>query len=108
MKAIPTLLAALLLAACEHPISLQGSMEDGSETFTGTATRYVDGGATIAITGNKGLSCTGLLVYQSKRGGRGTFNCSNGQSGPFEFVSTGTAGSGTGHIGSRPFTFIFG
>jgi hypothetical protein len=83
-------------------------MEDGSETFTGSATSYVDGGATIALTGSKGLSCTGLLIYQTRRRGRGTFNCNNGESGPFEFVSTGNAGTGTGHIGSRAFTFTFG
>jgi hypothetical protein len=108
MKTICIVLAALALCACERALSIQGSMEDGSETFTGNAVSYVDGGATIAITGSKGLSCTGLLVYKTKREGRGTFNCSNGQSGPFEFVSTGNVGTGTGHIGARSFTFTFG
>jgi hypothetical protein len=96
------------LTACSMTLPVMGSMEDGSETFTGSATGYMDGGGTLTLSSNKGLSCTGSFVYVTRRDGKGTFNCTNGQSGPFEFVSTGTRGTGTGRIGNRPFTFTFG
>ena len=96
------------LAACGTTQPVRGAMEDGTETFTGSATGQLDGGGTLQITSTKGLSCSGQYVYESFRNGRGTFNCTNGQSGPFEFVSTGTRGTGTGRIGGRPFTFTFG
>lgn len=99
---------ALGLGACSMTLPVQGSIEDGSETFTGSATGYMDGGGKLEIMSNKGLSCSGTFVYVTSRNGRGTFTCANGQSGPFEFVSTGTRGTGTGRIGSRPFTFTFG
>ena len=83
-------------------------MTDGGETFTGTATGYTDGGGNLTITSNKGMSCSGAFVYVTRRNGSGTFTCTNGQSGAFDFVSTGTRGTGTGRIGSRPFTFVFG
>ena len=102
------LLLALSAAACSMTLPVAGTMEDGSETFTGSATGYMDGGGNLTITSNKGLSCTGTFVYITNRNGKGTFNCTNGQSGPFEFVSTGNRGTGTGRIGSRPFTFTFG
>ncbi|PRH86560.1 hypothetical protein C5L14_14595 [Labrys okinawensis] len=83
-------------------------MASGGETFTGSATGYADGGGTLQIKSNKGLPCTGNFVYETPRKGSGVFNCSNGQSGPFEFASTGTRGTGTGTIGGKPFTFTFG
>lgn len=89
-------------------LPVQGAMEDGTETFTGSATGYMDGGGTLQITSNKGLACSGQFVYETRRNGSGTFNCTNGQSGPFQFVSTGTRGTGTGRLGGRPFTFTFG
>lgn len=96
------------LSACSMTLPVQGTMEDGSEAFTGSATGYVDGGGTLQITSNKGLACSGRFVYETLRSGSGTFNCSNGQSGPFQFVSTGARGTGMGRIGGRPFTFTFG
>jgi hypothetical protein len=89
-------------------VPVQGQLSDGQETFTGTATGNMDHSGALTITGNKGLSCTGTFVYVTPRTGSGTFNCSNGQSGPFNFVSTGTHGTGTGKLDDRPFTFNFG
>lgn len=108
MRNATVILLALSAAACSMTLPVTGSLEDGSETFTGSATGYMDGGGTLTLTSNKGLSCTGTFVYVTRRDGKGTFNCTNGQSGPFEFVSTGNRGTGTGRIGSRPFTFTFG
>jgi hypothetical protein len=105
---IGLIFAGLSLAACSMTLPVQGSIEDGSETFSGSATGYMDGGGNLALTSNKGLTCTGTFVYVTRRNGAGTFNCSNGQSGPFEFVSTGARGTGTGRIGTRPLTFTFG
>jgi len=102
------LLLALALAGCSVTLPVQGTMEDGGEVFSGTATGYGDGGGTLQIASNRGLSCTGNFVYVTRRSGNGTFNCNNGMSGPFSFVSTGTRGTGTGRIGQRGFTFTFG
>lgn len=99
---------ALSLSACSMTLPVSGQMEAGNETFTGTATGYADGGGTLTIVSNKGRSCTGNFVYVTHRSGQGIFKCSDGQSGPFEFVSTGTRGTGTGNIGGHPFTFTFG
>ncbi len=109
MKAILTsMLAALVLSGCSMTLAVQGQASDGSETFTGTATGYADGGGNLEITSSRGRRCTGTFVYVTARNGQGTFTCSDGSSGPFEFVSTGTRGTGTGVIGGRPFTFTFG
>ena len=108
MKAGCAVLLVLVTGACSMTLPVQGSIEDGSESFTGSATGYMDGGGTLTISSNKGMSCSGTFVYVTHRDGKGTFNCNNGQSGPFEFVSTGTRGTGTGRIGNRPFTFTFG
>lgn len=100
--------AMAAVAACSMTLPVQGALEDGTETFTGSATGDMDGGGKLQISSNKGRSCSGTFVYVTGRNGRGTFTCSDGQSGPFEFVSTGIRGTGTGRIGSKPFTFTFG
>ncbi len=89
-------------------LSVLGKSEDGSEAFSGTATGSADGAGTIAIESNKGRSCSGRFVYTTPRTGKGVFYCSDGQSGPFEFASTGMRGTGTGRIGTRPFAFTLG
>ncbi len=108
MRASILLVAALGLGGCSMTLPVEGQSTDGLETFTGTATGYVDGAGTLSIASNRGLSCTGTFVYVTERNGSGTFKCSDGESGPFNFVSTGSRGSGTGKIGNRTFTFTFG
>jgi hypothetical protein len=108
MRVAIFLLSALALSGCSMTLPVQGQSTDGLETFTGNATGYADGSGTLSIASNKGLSCSGNFVYVTGRTGSGTFTCSNGQSGPFTFVSTGTLGSGSGKIGDRTFTFTFG
>lgn len=97
-----------VLSGCSMTLPLQGQTVTGDETFTGKATGYLDGGGTLELVSSKGKHCTGTFVYVSHRDGAGTFTCTNGQSGSFDFVSTGTRGTGTGKIGDRPFTFTFG
>ena len=101
-------IGALALCGCSMTVPVAGQSSDGGETFTGKATGYADGSGSLSIVSSKGLSCSGNFVYVTPRTGSGTFRCLNGQSGPFNFVSTGTHGSGTGKIGDRTFTFTFG
>ena len=108
MKAILLLGTLATVAACSLSLPVAGQMADGTEKFTGTATGYSDGGGDLTIVSNKGRSCSGKFVYTTGRSGGGVFNCSDGQSGPFNFVSTGTRGTGTGTIGGKEFTFSFG
>src|SRR6266568_5170353 len=97
-----------LLSACSMTLPVRGETETGDETFSGSATGYLDHSGALTIQSNKGTTCTGEFVYVTRREGRGTFRCSDGRSGPFEFVSTGTHGTGTGRLGDRRFTFTFG
>jgi len=83
-------------------------VEGGAETFTGQATGYQNGSGTLEIVGTSGVKCTGNFVYVTPRQGEGVFQCSDGKSGPFRFVSTGTNGTGFGDIGGKRFTFTFG
>jgi hypothetical protein len=84
-------------------------MEDGSETFTGSMTGYMDGTGTMSIVSNKGLSCTGNWSFIVRPTyGRGIFRCSDGTGGPFEFNGNGNHGTGNGRLVDRQFTFTFG
>jgi hypothetical protein len=101
-------LALLALGACSRTLPVSGSMEDGSETFTGTSTANGDRTGTMTVQSNKGLSCQGDWSYISEHFGRGVMSCNNGQSGPFEFNGVGPHGSGTGRLGDRRFVFRYG
>lgn len=89
-------------------LPVQGLVEGTGETITGTATGYTDGGGKLTLTTSTGTTCTGNFVYVTRRNGEGVFHCSDGRSGPFTFVSTGTRGTGHGDFGGRRFTFTFG
>lgn len=103
-----TVLIALGLSGCAMTLPVRGQIADGSETFTGSATGYADGGGNLTISSNRGRTCEGTFVYVNGREGSGTFMCSDGASGPFNFVSTGTRGTGTGTLAGKTFTFSFG
>ena len=100
--------ASLVVMGCSLTLPVQGQLADGSETFSGTATGYLDGGGDLTITSDKGTVCSGTFVYVTRRNGEGVFNCQDGRSGPFSFVSTGRRGTGTGVIGGEALTFTFG
>jgi len=108
LRFITALALMVSLTGCGMTLPVRGQAGDGSETFTGSATGYLDGGGNLTITSNRGRKCEGTFVYVTNREGSGTFTCSDGTSGPFTFVSTGTRGTGTGTIGGKPFTFSFG
>lgn len=93
---------------CSMTLPVRGQIQNTNETFTGTATGYIDGGGDLTIVSNTGAKCTGSFVYVTRRNGEGIFKCDDGRSGPFEFVSTGTRGTGFGDLGGQRFTFTFG
>jgi hypothetical protein len=101
-------LAFLLLAACSMTLPVRGFVQNSDETFSGSATGYMDGAGVLTINSNKGASCAGNFVYVNRRQGEGVFSCTDGRSGPFRFVSTGSRGTGYGTLGSQNFTFTFG
>ena len=102
------ILCTLAVGGCSMTLPVAGSMSDASETFTGAATGYMDGGGKLRIDGSKGTVCNGDFVYTNSREGKGTFRCNDGRTGPFEFVSTGKRGTGSGTLGGQSFTFSFG
>lgn len=100
--------AAMALSGCSLTLPVWGQVGDTGETFGGTATGYADGAGDLALVSNRGARCTGSFVYVTRREGEGTFNCEDGRTGPFRFVSTGQRGTGSGTLGGQPVTFTFG
>jgi len=100
--------AVSVLTGCSMTLPVRGNLQGSDETFTGTATGYMDGGGNLTIITNTGVKCTGNFVYVTRRNGEGVFMCDDGRSGPFKFVSTGTRGTGFGDLGGQRLTFSFG
>lgn len=96
------------LGGCVNQAQIVGRTSAGDEVFSGGSLRGVSGGGVLVVTSNRGRTCRGRFVYDAPRSGKGTFVCSDGRSGPFDFVSDGFSGTGTGEIGGRRFTFVFG
>lgn len=99
---------ALVLAGCSMTLPVKGQLQATDETFTGTATGYISGSGVLTVTTSSGAVCNGDFVYVTSRRGEGVFSCDDKRSGPFEFVSTGTRGTGFGDLGGERFTFTFG
>ena len=108
MKTPVLIVAALALSACSMTLPVRGQVGATGETFTGSATGYADGGGNLTIVSTRGANCNGSFVYVNRRQGSGTFVCSDGRTGPFTFVSTGTRGTGSGSLEGVPVTFTFG
>jgi hypothetical protein len=108
IKVAGAALVAGLLAACSMTLAVRGAVPDLQETFSGTATGYMDGGGNLTIISNQGATCKGNFVYVTHREGEGVISCNDGRTGPFKFVSTGTRGTGYGELGGKKFTFTFG
>ena len=102
------ILSTAFFVSCTVTLPVQASTSDGKEAFTGTATGGMDGSGTIFLKSNKGLIVTGDFVYINSRQGSGVFTTNDGRTGPFNFVSTGMRGNGTGIIGNQNITFSFG
>ncbi len=89
-------------------LPVRGQLQGSDETFSGSATGYIDGGGTLKMVSSRGTTCEGDFVYVTRRQGSGVFTCNDNRSGPFEFVSTGKRGTGTGNLSGQPFVFSFG
>lgn len=96
------------LASCSMTLPVRGSIQSSNETFTGTATGHLSGGGELVVVSNKGAVCKGNFVYTTGRNGQGVFACDDGRSGPFQFASTGTSGTGYGDLDGQRFIFTFG
>ena len=109
MKIVYCALLVLTQVACTGSItsSLSGATEDGAEKFSGSTITNIAGTGTLTISRESGPSCSGPFIYVLHRLAKGTLNCSDGQKGSFELVSTGGRGTGSGSFGSRRFTFEF-
>lgn len=101
-------LTMTLLVASSLTLPVRGIVQNSEETFTGSATGYMDQSGTLDITSSLGTHCTGDFVYVTARTGEGVFQCNDGRSGPITFVSTGRRGTGHGTLGDQNFTFTFG
>ena len=107
-RRIVTVSIALALGGCTLTLPVRGVVQNTPETFQGTATGHIDGAGELTITTSSGATCRGTFVYVTGRQGEGTFQCSDGRSGPFRFVSTGMRGTGEGDLGGQRITFSFG
>lgn len=103
-----SLIAAGFLVGCSVSAPVRGQVGTTGETFSGTVTGYMDRTGDFTITSNRGAVCTGPYFFVNQRQGSGTFTCSDGRTGPFDFVSTGRRGTGSGRLGDQPVTFVFG
>lgn len=101
-------IAALSSVAACAARNIEGMVEGGREVFAGGSFREIDGGGVLTVSSNAGAVCAGEFVYVQPRQGQGTFRCSDGRVGPFQFVATARGGTGTGHFGSKRFVFSFG
>lgn len=105
-RRIAAMAALLMLAGCTATSVITGQVQQTGETFTGRAVGHMDGAGEIGATTSKGVPCQGTFTYVTKRQGQGVFSCADGRSGPFQFVSTGSRGSGQGNFGNGQ-SFIF-
>jgi len=95
---------AIVTAVACAPEQVHGSIDGptATETFAGTARgSAVDGSGNLTFTTNTGLTCSGRFVYLTAESARGTFDCGNGQGGPFDLARSGERWVGTGIVGNR-------
>jgi hypothetical protein len=105
---VVALLLVSAFSGCTMTLPVRGQVQNSAETFTGTATGHLNGGGNLQMVSSKGAVCNGNFVYVTHRQGEGVFNCDDGRSGPFAFVSTGTSGTGHGTLDNQKFIFTFG
>ena len=108
MKNTILIFILFMMFGCSRTLPVRGQFESGAITFSGSATGYMDGSGTIELFASNGLKVSGQFIYTSGRKGEGTFTASDGRSGTFEFVSTGSKGTGKGKLGDDKVTFTFG
>lgn len=107
MKKLLLLLAAVAFQGCMS-LSVNGLVQNSPETFTGTLAGEYDGAGSLKLVSSKGAACEGRYAAVAYQEGKGGFKCTDGRSGTFEFVSSGSSGTGQGRIGDEKITFTFG
>lgn len=107
-KIVITAVVTVACTACSMTLPVKGQVTGSSETFSGTAIGHLSGGGNLEIVSSQGAVCKGNFVYVNGRQGEGVFSCDDGRSGPFSFVSTGTAGTGHGTLNQEKIIFTFG
>jgi hypothetical protein len=105
---VVALLLVSAFSGCTMTLPVRGQVQNSAESFTGTATGHLNGEGNLQMVSSKGAVCNGNFVYVTHRQGEGVFNCDDGRSGPFAFVSTGTSGTGHGTLDNQRFIFTFG
>lgn len=106
MKSAITVLLALTVTSCAGVgYRVNGSLDEGPESFSGSLTKYLDRTGGIEIQSTKGLWCNGSITYSDMSHGMGTLKCRNGQVGRFDIEFYGGTGRGSGEIGERKFAF---
>lgn len=108
MRGVLLTCAITTLSACSTTLPVRGDIGTTKETFTGSATGYMDGSGTMTLDSSRGQRCAGNFVYTDGREGDGVIRCDDGRSGAFKFSSTGSRGVGSGTIAGEAFTFTFG
>jgi len=66
-----------LLAACSMTLPVRWQVQNSTETFTGAATGYINGGGVLSVVSSNGSTCEGDFVYTTHRNGEGVFQCLN-------------------------------
>lgn len=89
-------------------LPVAASMQNSAEQFAGTATGHMNGAGDLELTSTSGEKCSGRFVYINGRQGSGTITCAGGRNGAFDFVSTGSRGTGQGQISGERMTIVFG
>lgn len=113
MKRISTLGAVALFLACAGcattMLPVRASIIDSTETFSGEITGGTSGSGKMRLMSSRGVVCQGDFVYRASGGeGSGVFNCTDLRWGNFEFVSSGSGGTGVGDLAGKRITFTFG
>lgn len=108
LSAFAVTCVAILVSACSPTLPVQDTMHNFAETITGSTTETMGGATELHIVSSRGSICNGGFNYVTSREGNGVFACSDGRTGPFHFVSTGTHGAGYGSLEGQNFTFRFG
>lgn len=103
--AIVVALTALAGGCAGVGYRVNGALDDGPETFSGSLTKYLDRTGGIEIQSTKGLYCNGPITYSDMSRGMGTLKCRDGQVGRFDIEFYGGTGRGSGEIGERKIAF---
>lgn len=99
-------LSALVVTSCAGTgYRVNGSLDEGPESFSGSLTRLINRTGEIEIQSTKGLWCNGPITYPDMSHGTGTLKCRNGQVGRFDVEFYSGTGRGSGEIGERKIAF---